>query len=126
MLDIRSCVYKVDKLIVKSKKFQYCPQFHYKFKDNLGSNYVFFFKLLDQCCSNSEMRTMLIMWLGSTYRAFISMDMTSKHNINLVLNKPGLKHNSHGLPFHVMVCVTIVPWRMHKNNQPWCFSSINF
>lgn len=59
------------------------------------------------------------------YRAFVGMNMTSKYEINLVLHEPWLKHDSHGFTFHIMVTITIVPWGMHKNNQPRCLASVN-
>lgn len=42
--------------------------------------------------------------------------MTRKDDINLVLNKPGLKHDSHGFTFHVMIVVAVIPGRMHQND----------
>ena len=60
-----------------------------------------------------------------TYGSFIGMNMTSKHNINLVLHKPWLKHYPHGFSFHVVIFVAIIPRRMHKNDQPWSLGPIN-
>lgn len=48
-----------------------------------------------------------------TYRSFIGMDMASKYDIDLVLNKPGLELDSHGFPFHIVIVIAIVPWGMH-------------
>lgn len=64
--------------------------------------------------------------MTNTHRSFITMNMTSKDNVNLVLDKPWLKHDSHGFSFHVMVIVAVIPWRMKKNNQPWGLRSVHF
>lgn len=61
---------------------------------------------------------------SSTYSSFICVNMSSKHNINFVAYKPRLKHDPHGLPFHVMIIVTVIPWGMYKNNQPWGFTPV--
>ena len=61
----------------------------------------------------------------STYRSFVGMYMSSKHDINFVLNKPWLKHYSHCFPFHVMIAVAIIPRWMYQNNQPRSFFSVN-
>ena len=68
----------------------------------------------------------LILENGFTYRSFIGVNMTSEHHVNAVLHEPWLEHYSHGLAFHVMIVVAIIPRRMHKNNQPWRFTSVHF
>jgi len=65
-------------------------------------------------------------WRMCTYRSLISMNMAGKDNIDFVLHKPGLIHYSHGFPFHVMIYITVIHWRMHKNNKPWCLSPVYF
>ena len=50
------------------------------------------------------------------------MDMTSKYYINFVLYKCFFVNYSHGFSFHIMISVTVVPWWMHYNNQPWCLT----
>lgn len=50
------------------------------------------------------------------YRALIGMNMTGKHKINFVLNKPGFKLDSHAFSLHVMVVITVVPRRVKHNN----------
>lgn len=48
-----------------------------------------------------------------TYRSLIGMNMTSKHDINFVLDKPWLIHYSHCFTFHIVIIVTIIPGGMH-------------
>lgn len=55
------------------------------------------------------------------YRSFVRMDMAGKHDIYFISDQPSFKHHPHGLSFHEVVFITIVPWRMHENNQPWRF-----
>lgn len=50
------------------------------------------------------------------YRSLVGMNMAGKDKIDLVLNKPGFKHHPHAFSFHVMVIVTVIPWRVEKNN----------
>lgn len=59
------------------------------------------------------------------YRTLIGMNMTSKDNVNFVLDKPGLEHNSHAFSFHVVVIVAVVPGRVNQHNQPWSLGSVN-
>lgn len=54
------------------------------------------------------------------------MNMTSKNEINFVLNKPGLKHHPHALSFHVVVVNTVIPRRVKENDQPWSLCSVYF
>lgn len=44
--------------------------------------------------------------------------MTGKEHVDLVLNNPGLEHDSHGLRLHVMVVEAVVPRGMQHNYQP--------
>ena len=75
-------------------------------------------KLFNKTISSTEGRR-------SYYRALVGMNMAGKHKIDFVFNKPGLKHHSHAFSFHEMVIVTVVPWRVKKNNEPWSFRSVN-
>lgn len=60
-----------------------------------------------------------------SYRSFIGMDMTSKYNVNFVLDECFLVYCSHGFTFHIMTLVTVIRWGMHYNTQPWCLTPIN-
>lgn len=59
------------------------------------------------------------------YGALISMNVTSKNKVDFILHEPWFEHDSHGLTLHEVITVTVVPWRMHENNQPWCFTSVH-
>ncbi|KAJ0943535.1 hypothetical protein HanPSC8_Chr03g0105841 [Helianthus annuus] len=54
------------------------------------------------------------------------MDVTSKHDINLVLYKPRLVHYSHAFTFHIVIVVAVVPWSVQQDDQPWSLGSVNF
>lgn len=49
-----------------------------------------------------------------TYRSFIRMDMTSKDNIDFVLNEQRFIHHSHGLPFHIVMNITAIHGTVHE------------
>lgn len=59
-----------------------------------------------------------------THRSFICVHVTCKHHIDFVLHKPRLEHDSHGLAFHVVIIVAVVPGRVHEDNQPRCLTSV--
>lgn len=73
-----------------------------------------------------KIRTRVVNITKITYRSFIGVDMTGKDNIDLVLNEPRLEHHSHGLSFHVVVLVAVIPRRMHQNYKPWRLGSVHF
>lgn len=54
------------------------------------------------------------------------MNMASKDNIDLVLDKPGFVYDSHGFPFHVVIHIAIIHWTMHEHDEPGCLTSVYF
>ena len=61
----------------------------------------------------------------AAYCPLIGMHMSCKYEINFVLDEPRLIHHPHGFTFHVVIVVAIVPWSVHEDDQPWCFTPVD-
>ena len=46
------------------------------------------------------------------------MHVAGEDEIDLVLDEPGLEHDPHGLPFHEVVAVAVIPRRVQEHDKP--------
>jgi hypothetical protein len=59
------------------------------------------------------------------YRAFVGVHVAGEHEVDLVLDEPRLVHHPHGLAFHVVVVVAVVPGGVHQHDQPRRLAAIH-
>ena len=68
----------------------------------------------------------IVLNVGDALWSLVSMNMTSKDDIDFVFNEPWLERNSHALTFHIMIIIAVVPGSVNQNNQPRSLWSVNF
>lgn len=119
-------------LVVKPSMFPPSPMVMYTGADwsclGMHRPFTMLYSMLDtRYCHNSRITFQIMLknlesneseLKGKTYASLVGMDMTGKHHVDLVLNNPGLEHDSHGVRLHVMVVVAVVPRGMQHNYQP--------